>query len=82
MWGMRYSHNKMSQEVGFKKINWNRSGDILEVIVRTEEAKPIYRKKVKVNDKKALRQIFDDLENMGVEGPQEEEAKWFESDFI
>lgn len=57
-------------------MNYKRDGDILEVKLSDANYNPYYKKKVRITDKKQMRELIKELREKGVNFPSEWED-WF-----
>jgi hypothetical protein len=49
------------------KLIYSNQGDRLEVKVSDIDYQVFYKKKLRINDKRALRELFDDLKRLGAD---------------
>ncbi len=58
-----------------KKFSKRQDGDILEVSVRDESHRPLFKGEARVRDKQSMKELFKDLKNKGININQE--TDWF-----
>ncbi|KKN76054.1 hypothetical protein LCGC14_0374440 [marine sediment metagenome] len=65
----------MSKKI--KGISIRKEGDIIEVKLRDSSFVPFFVTKARINDKKDMLRLKEDLRNKGIRFPPDKEQDWF-----
>lgn len=57
----------------YRNLSVKRNGDILEVKLRDSSFNPYFSRNVRINDKKKIKELVEDLQDKGVNFP----INWF-----